>query len=141
MGECRLILFKFKPWQAVGIAKNIGNAAMFLGPALAVISVGMDLHTMHQEREHEKQMADVRRDITSQFKAIAIDLEQQMEEQLRQFESQVYSQLEQKIAEARQQTEAAMVASHSELGQLAVIRKELELIIQDVQRTVMPTVV
>jgi hypothetical protein len=41
-------------------------------------------------------MADVRRDITSQFKAIAIDLEQQMEGQLRQFEAQVYSQLEKK---------------------------------------------
>lgn len=141
LGIGKVIGFKFKPWQAVGIAKNIGNAAMFLGPALAVISVGMDLHTMHQEREHEKQMADVRRDITSQFKAVAIDLEQQMEGQLRQFEAQVYSQLEKKIAEARQQTEAAMVASHSELGQLAIIRQSLESIIREVQQAAVPTVV
>lgn len=116
----------------MGIAKNIGNAAMFLGPA--VISVGMDLHTMHQEREHEKQMADVRRDITSQFKAIAIDLGQQMEDQLRQFEAQVYGQLEKNIAEARQQTESAIVASHSELRQLAAIRQSLESIIREVQQ-------
>ncbi len=137
----KAIGFKFKPWQAVGIAKNIGNAARFLGPALAVVSVALDAHAMHQESEREKKMADIRRDITSQFKAIAIDLEQQMEEQLRQFESQVYGQLEKNISEARQQTESAMVASHSELGQLATIRKELESIIQEVQQAAMPAVV
>lgn len=136
----KLIGFKFKPWQAVGIAKNIGNAAMFLGPALAVVSIGMDLHTMHKEREYEKKMADVRRDITSQFKSIAVDLEQQIEGQLQEFESQVYVQLERNIAEARQQTEAAMVASHAELGQIAAIRKDLEAIVLDVQRAAAPAV-
>lgn len=141
LGLGKVIGFKFKPWQAVGIAKNIGNAAIFLGPALAVVSVGMDLHTMHQEREHEKKMADVRRDITSQFKAIAVDLTQQVEEQLQEFEFQVYAQLEKNVAEARQQTESATAASHSELSKLANIRKELESIIQEVQRAAMPTVV
>jgi len=137
----KAIGFKFKPWQAVGIAKNIGNAAVFLGPALAVVSVGLDLHAMHQERDHEKKMADVRRDITSQFKVIAVDLEQQMEEQLRRFESEVYGQLEKNITDARGQTESAMAASHSELGQTATIRKELEAILQAVQRAAMPPVV
>jgi len=137
----KAIGFKFKPWQAVGIAKNIGNAAMFLGPALAIISIGMDVHTMHQERDREKAMADVRRDITSQFKEIAIDLEQQIEEQLRQFESQEYGQLEKNVAEARQQTASAMEASHSELGQLATIRKKLELIIREVRQAAMPSMV
>jgi ethanolamine utilization protein EutP (predicted NTPase) len=136
----KLIGFKFKPWQAVGIAKNIGNAAMFLGPALAVVSVGMDLHAMHREREQERQMADIRRDIVSQFKAIAVDLEQQVEAQLREFESQVYGRIEKNVAEARQNTEMAMAASHSELGQLATIRKALEAIIQEVQRAATPTV-
>lgn len=129
----KLIGFKFKPWQAVGIAKNIGNAAMFLGPALAVVSIGLDLHTMHKEHEHEKKMADVRRDITSQFKLIAVDLEQQIEGQLQEFESQVYVQLEKNIAGARQQTESAMAASHAEIGQIAAIRKELEAIIREVR--------
>jgi len=130
----KLVGFKFKPWQAVGIAKNIGNAAKFLGPAMAIVSIGLDMHAMHQERERERKMADIRRDITSQFKAIAIDLEQQMEDQLRQFESQVYGQLEQNIAAARQQTEAAMAASHSELGQLATIRQNLEAILREIQQ-------
>ena len=136
----KAIGFKFKPWQAVGIAKNIGNAAMFLGPALALISIGFDMHTMHQEHEHERKMADVRRDITSQFKAIAIDLEQQIEGQLHEFEVQIYGQLEQNISEARQQTEAAMATSNTELAQLASIRHEFGLILQDVQRAATPPI-
>lgn len=44
----KFVGFKFKPWQAVGIAKNIGNAAKFLGPALAIVSVGVDLLQMQQ---------------------------------------------------------------------------------------------
>ncbi|WOB44397.1 GTPase [Thermoleptolyngbya oregonensis NK1-22] len=129
----KLIGFKFKPWQAVGIAKNIGNAALFLGPALAVVSIGLDLHSMHKEREYEKQMSDVRRDITSQFKIIAVDLEQQIESQLQEFESQVYVQLENNIAEARQKTESEMATSHTEIGQVVAIRKELEAIILEIQ--------
>lgn len=69
----KFVGFKFKPWQAVGIAKNIGNAAKFLGPAVALIAVGVDIHASIQEKQREKQMADVRRDITSQFQAIAKD--------------------------------------------------------------------
>ncbi len=129
----KLIGFKFKPWQAVGIAKNIGNAARFLGPALAVVSIGLDLHSMHKEHDYENKMSDVRRDINSQFKSIAVDLEQQIESQLQEFESQVYVQLERNIAEARQQTESAMAESHTEIGQIAAIRKDLEAIMLEVQ--------
>lgn len=136
----KIIGFKFKPWQAVGIAKNIGNAAMFLGPALAVLSIGIDIHTMHQEHDHERKMADVRRDITSQFKAIAVDLEQQIEGQLSEVEAQVYGHLEQSISEARQQTETAMATSNTELSQLATIRQEFELILQEVQRAAIPSI-
>lgn len=136
----KLIGFKFKPWQAVGIAKNIGNAALFLGPALAVVSIGLDLHSMHKEREYEKQMSDVRRDITSQFKIIAADLEQQIESQLQEFESQVYVQLENNIAEARQKTESGMATSHTEIGQVVEIRKELEAIILEIQHAAASTV-
>ena len=38
----KFVGFKFQPWQAVGIAKGIGNAAIFLGPALAIISLGIE---------------------------------------------------------------------------------------------------
>ncbi|MEG5171112.1 GTPase [Microcoleus sp. B3-D7] len=126
----KFVGFKFKPWQAVGIAKNIGNAAKFLGPALAIVSVGVDILQMQQEHERERQMSDVRRDITSQFQSIAKDLENQIEIQLFEFEQQVYGEIEKKIVAARQEGEEAISASNTWVKQLAEIRKDFDGIIQ-----------
>jgi GTP-binding protein EngB required for normal cell division len=126
----KFVGFKFKPWQAVGMAKNIGNAAKFLGPALALVSVGLDILQMQQEHEREKQMSDVRRDITSQFQLIAKDLENQIEIQLFEFEQQVYGEIEKQIAVARQKEEEVIYASNTWVKQLAEIRKDFDGIIQ-----------
>jgi hypothetical protein len=126
----KFVGFKFKPWQAVGIAKNIGNAAKFLGPALALISVGVDILQIQQEQQREKQMADVRRDITSQFQKIAKDLENQVEIQLWHFEAQVYGEIEKQLAAARQQEESAIASSNTSVKQLLEIRKDFDLILR-----------
>ncbi|MEG4203403.1 50S ribosome-binding GTPase [Microcoleus sp. Pol7_A1] len=126
----KFVGFKFKPWQAVGMAKNIGNAAKFLGPALAIVSVGVDLLQMQQERERESKMSDVRRDITSQFQSTAKDLENQIEIQLFEFEQQVYGEIDKQIAAARQKEEEVIYASNTWVKQLAEIRKNFDAIIQ-----------
>jgi GTP-binding protein EngB required for normal cell division len=126
----KFVGFKFKPWQAVGMAKNIGNAAKFLGPAVALVSVGVDILQMRQEQERERQMSDVRRDITSQFQSIAKDLENQIEIQLFDFEQQVYGEIEKKIAAARLKEEEAISASNTWVKKLAEIRKDFDGIIQ-----------
>jgi len=126
----KFVGFKFKPWQAVGIAKNIGNAAKFLGPALALVSVGVELLQMQQEHQREQEMADIRRDITSQFQVIAKDLENQIEIQLWEFEGQVYGEIEKQILVARQKEEDAIASSNTSVKQLAEIRKDFELILR-----------
>lgn len=126
----KFVGFKFKPWQAVGVAKNIGNAAKFLGPVLAIASVAVDAYEMHQEQQREKQMADVRCEITSQFQAIAKDLETQVEIQLWQFEGQVYGEIEKQIAAARQQEESAIASSNTSVKQVIEIRQEFEVILR-----------
>lgn len=131
----KFVGFKFKPWQAVNIAKNIGNAAKFLGPALAIVSVGVDIHASLQERQREKEMADIRQEITSQFQAIAKDLENQVQIQLWEFERQVYGEIEKKIAEARQQEESAIATSNTWVKQLAEIRKDFELILRYITKS------
>ncbi|MEG4331280.1 50S ribosome-binding GTPase [Microcoleus sp. AT8-B1] len=132
----KFVGFKFKPWQAVGIAKNIGNAAKFLGPALAIVSVGVDILQMQQEHERERQMADVRRDITSQFQSIAKDLENQIEIQLFECEQQVYGEIEKQIAAARQKEEESISTTNTWVKQLAEIRKDFDVIIQYITKAV-----
>ncbi|NEP00186.1 MAG: GTPase [Symploca sp. SIO2E9] len=126
----KFVGFKFKPWQAVGIAKNIGNAAKFLGPVMIVASVVADLCQMQQEQEQQQQMADARREITSHFQRIAKDLEHRVEIQLSDFEEQVYGEIEQKISQARQEKENAIAVDNKNVKQLAEIRQDFELILR-----------
>ncbi|MEM9923142.1 MAG: GTPase [Cyanobacteria bacterium P01_D01_bin.50] len=114
----KFVGFKFQPWQAVGIAKGIGNAAIFLGPALAIISIGVDCQQMHKEQEREKKIADTKWEITSEFQKIAKDLENQIELQLWEFEQQVYGEIEKQIIAARQQEEQTIATSNTSVKQL-----------------------
>jgi hypothetical protein len=79
-------------------------------------------------------MADVRREITSQFQVIAKDLENQLEIQLWEFEGQVYGEIEKQIAAARQKEEDAIAASNIWVKQLAEIRKDCELILRYISK-------
>ncbi|MEM1170266.1 MAG: LeoA/HP0731 family dynamin-like GTPase [Cyanobacteria bacterium P01_H01_bin.35] len=134
LGVGKFIGFKFKSWQAVGIAKNLGNAAKFLGPAVALVSVGMDVLEMHNESQREKEMADLRKDISSQFQKIAKDLEAQIERQLSEFETEVYTEIEKQIAEERKQEEEAIATSNSWIKQLGEVRNNFELILQYIHK-------
>ncbi|MEH2255047.1 hypothetical protein [Nostoc sp.] len=103
---------------------------MFLGPAVALISLATDAYTAQQEQQRENKIADIRSDITSQFQAIAKDLENQIELQLQEFEQQVYGEIEQQIATGRQQEENAIAASNTWVKELLEVRKNFDLILR-----------
>lgn len=143
-------VFLFRPWQAVNIAKNVGNVAKFLGPLLSVGLLAVDVYAVAQEEELDKKLADARREITSQFIKMAKDLESQVEAQLREVEAQVYGEIEKQIGEvrqrcrrvscsrrlrsrwARQKEEVAIATSNQWVGELAAIRKEFEEILRKI---------
>ena len=87
---------------------------------------------MHQEHQREKQMADLRREITSEFQAIGKELENQMAIQLWEFEQQVYGEIDKEIATARHQEETAIAASNYWVKRLVDVRKDFEEILRDV---------
>ncbi len=122
LGVGKAVGFKFRPWQAVGMAKNIGNFAKMLGPIFAVGALAFDLAEVEKERKIEQQMADARRQITSQFQKLAKDLEHQVEIQFYEFDKQVYGEIEQIIAEARKQNEDAIASSNTWMKELLNVR-------------------
>ncbi len=126
----KFVGFKFKPWQAVGIAKNLGNVAKFLGPAVALASVGYDLKKMHEENEQQQKMAECRQGITSLFQTIAKDLENQIELQVFEFEQQTYDEIDQKISVSRRSEEESIAASNTGMKELMDIREKFELILK-----------
>lgn len=127
--------FKFKPWQAVNIAKGIGNVAKFLGPLLSVGMLAVDIYAKEEEEQQDKKLSDARRDITSQFIALAKDLEGQTEMQLKEVEVQVYGEIEKQITEARHNEEEAITSSNQWVGELAALRKEFEKIICEINNS------
>ncbi|MGL6343070.1 MAG: GTPase [Waterburya sp.] len=132
LGVGKAIGFKFKPWQAVGMAKNIGNFAKCLSPIFAVGALGLDLLEVSKERKLEQDMADARRQITSQFQKLAKDLEHQVEIQFYEFDKQVYGEIEQMIADARKQNEDAIALSNTWMKKLILIRQEFENILKSI---------
>ena len=121
-GVGKFLGFKFKPWGAVNMAKNIGNVAKCVGPALAVAGVALEVIDMMKQREIQQKMADARRDITSQFQAVGKDLESQLGMQLGEYNNQFYGSIEQQIAAARQQQENAIATSDTWMKELLEVR-------------------
>jgi len=54
----KFIGFNFKPYQAVNIAKGIGNVAKVLSPILAVGLLAVDVCAMTQEEERAKKFCN-----------------------------------------------------------------------------------
>ena len=132
LGVGKAVGFKFKPWQAVGMAKNLGNFAKMLGPIFAVGALAFDLAEVEKERKLEQQMADARQQIVSAFQKQAKDLEHQIEIQFYEFDKQVYGEIEQKIVDARKQNEEAIALSNSSMKELISIRQEFETILKTI---------
>ncbi|BAY73421.1 hypothetical protein NIES23_62490 (plasmid) [Trichormus variabilis NIES-23] len=124
--------FKFKPYGAVNLAKNIGNIAKALGPIIAVVGLAGDLYAKEQEEKQYKEIAAAKRDITSQFIAMGKDSESQIEAQLREIEAQIYGETENKITEERQKEEDVITVSNEHIKQLAEIRQDFMLILQQI---------
>lgn len=133
-GGGKSVALRLNPWQTLGVSESIGNQAKFLGSAVELVSVGVDF--AENDGLQEQQMADVRRDITSQFQAVAKLLETQFELQLFEFESVVFGEIERLISAARSQEEVAISASNSLLKQLGDIRLNFERILDYIQKTV-----
>ncbi|MEH2246814.1 GTPase [Nostoc sp.] len=140
-GVGKFIGVDFKPWQAVGIAKDLANFTIVLAPILSVVGAGLDAHSMQQEAERQDKMAEERQKITSQFIAIAKNLESQIENLLAEVELQVYGEIDKQIAAARQQEESAIAASNTWVRQLAEIRQDFESILCDITKATKNTMI
>ena len=129
----KLVGYKFKPWGAVGMAKNIGNAARFLGPAMAVAALAVELHSQNEERKHEQDKLNVRRDIQKQFQDVSVDIKKQIDGQLREFEQQMYDDIQSLIDSEREAREFVISANSSNQTALTSIRQDLKAALSSVK--------
>ncbi|MCR9504334.1 GTPase [Vibrio alginolyticus] len=127
---------KFKPWQAVNIAKNIGNVARYLGPAMAVIGVGLQIYDDLKQEEQRTTMRDARADIRREFRKIAKDLEQQFQERILHTVNDIHCEETQQTQSTLDEITTGNFQVCQQLTELSELEKELGNLIVKIQQSV-----
>lgn len=126
--------YNFRPWEAVNLAKDIGNSFMIIGNVVAGLGVLAEIYQLYKESKAEKKLSDARLDITSQFIKMGESLKEQINEQLAEIEIKLYGEIENQIAEARRKQEESITSANKGMQQLTQIRNELESILQKITK-------
>lgn len=71
--------FKFKPWQAVNIAKNIGNVAKVAGPLVGVTSLYIDYKDDQREQENDRKLLAIQNDVRNSYIEIGEDMYRELQ--------------------------------------------------------------
>jgi GTP-binding protein EngB required for normal cell division len=88
-----------------------------------------------KEQEKKQKLLDARLNLTSRFVSMSEDLEGQVDEQLREFESQFFGTIEQQILEARQREEVEIKSSNHYFSELVDLRNEFQMILSDISKS------
>ena len=95
----------------------------------------MELKGMDEEQKQQQELLNARLNVTSQFVSISKQLEEQANEQLREFESQFFGDIEQQILEARQREEIEIKSSNHYFSELVDLRDEFESVLRDISKS------
>jgi len=125
--------YKFKPFEAVHIAKNIGNAAKFVGPAMALVGVVAEGYSMYSENKKSQEIINLRRDIQNQFQKVANNISYEIDQQMFEFGNEVYDDIQMVISKEREQQSSKELNRNKDLGYLTSIRKVLDSALADVK--------
>lgn len=132
-GVGKLFNYKFGPWEAVKIADKIGKGAKFLGPAMAVLGVGMQILDDYQKAEQEKKILQIRRDIRKGFREYAKSTKDVFDEQVLTFIASAFlepiSEIDKSLDEIRSQAENSTELSEeitSLLNEVKALRHEIQ---------------
>nr|WP_294863889.1 GTPase domain-containing protein [uncultured Pseudogulbenkiania sp.] len=125
--------YKFKAWEAVQIADKIGKGAKFLGPAMAILGVGMQIYDDYQQAEHAKKIIKIKRGIRKNFKeysdAVRKSIDAQFEKLLEMGFDQPIANIDEALHEIRAQSDCksdSANALQAQLNKVIKLRKEIQ---------------
>lgn len=116
--------YKFKPWQAVNIAKNIGNVAKVLGPVVSVIGLLVDVKDTVNEKQRAKSIQKAQLECRQEFIDVASDLEAQYSTELSTLFA-VYDDITKQLQTSRENVQTLISADDEMSRKLLDIRTEL----------------
>ena len=126
----------FKPWQAVNIAKGIGNVARVMGPTLAVVGIALDIVDAVGEEKNAQMVSNARRELAGQFLAIAQESEAQIDRFLRkEVEPHIFGDVNDQLEDARRDHQQLVADADARVGHLQRLRNRMMDLIQEITKS------
>lgn len=117
--------YKFKPWQAAKIAKNIGNVAKFVGPVMSVLGLFLDIKEAVDEESELKEIRKAQEEYKQSFRDIAANLEEQYVDQIKNY-IDIYTDVLDKIKVAKNDTTKEVDKGKSTYQEIKRIENKLD---------------
>ncbi|MCW7555095.1 50S ribosome-binding GTPase [Endozoicomonas gorgoniicola] len=130
----KMIGYKFKPWQAVNIAKNIGNFARYAGPVLSLIGIGFQIYDDIKQEECRQSLHKARADVRRDFLKISRDLDQDFQQQILQVCEDIHSDTLSQTQSVLDEMTAGAIQKNSQLEQLHQLDRDISGLIGEIQQ-------
>ena len=125
---------KFKPWQAVNLAKKVGNFAKVAGPILSLAGVALDAYGEHKDEERAKELAEAKRTLIRQFRSVAEQIEKRFDEERVACEKVLFDPIKDHIVELITDERASISSANEHVQELEGIQSELRRTLQTIHR-------
>lgn len=116
--------YKFKPWQAVNIAKKIGNAAKVVGPVMTVLGLFFDIKETVDDQKRAQQVQKAQIEYRQLFLDIVSDLENRYTGELSGI-FDVYEDITSQLQESRAGVQKMLKSNNDMTKKLLSIREDL----------------
>lgn len=125
---------KFKPWQAVNMAKDIGNAVKFLGPALSIVGFLFEVGDAVKEEDNAKKIADAKRQCYNQFLTIASEIEDEFIKNFEEFKKLSYIKILEQIRNMRNKILSDRKQHDKVSKELSLQKNNLEKLLEEIYK-------
>jgi hypothetical protein len=121
--------FKFKPFGAFKLAKNLGNVAKFAGSFLSVVMIALEIGDIVEQGKQADTEREAKAEIERQFTQIAKKVEQQIWQQRDQFIEETYDYIDLQIQTERRKFSDRQVANSQQAIEIQRLRADLDRLI------------
>ena len=116
--------YSFKPWQAVNIAKNIGNIAKVLGPVVSILGLLFDVKETVDDQKRLQKVIQAQLEYRQNFLNIASDLESQYSDELNGIFA-VFKEISNQVGTSRDNVQGMIKSNDEMTRKLLEVRNDL----------------
>ena len=123
--------FKFKPWQAVNIAKNVGNVAKCVGPAISALGFLYNIKETVDDNRKAKEIEKKQLEVRQYFIDVVDDLEKSYNDELKGVYD-VYDEISSQVQQSRNKVQNVIMSNSNMAKEMNEIRENLVSVQKDI---------